>query len=192
MLFTVLLACVYVCTRQRGWWICATISMLLIMFYIPFKHPGVLLYHTITFDQHNSLPAVTQTHFGRYRQADAGGGSEFGGRFKWPVLSLATLKGWGWPFAAPPAHSLRFRKQLTGKKKNLRLRLCSNYTWHVNSREGKQSRKLAAKEDRGEDQEWHGMSLNFTLYPLFLPALLTTGCCPTSHSFMFFFWLQLS
>lgn len=97
------------------------------------------------------------------------------GHFKWPVLSLATLKGGGWPFAACPARSLRFRKELT-EKKNLCLRLRSNYTWHVNSREGSQSRKLAPKEDRREDQEWHRMSLNSSLlYPLLLCLPLAAG-----------------
>lgn len=131
-------------------------------------------------------------------------GSDFGDTFKWPVLSLATLKGMKLAFRRT-ARSLRFRGKLTGTKTNLRLRLCSNYTWHVNSREGKQSRKLAAKEDRGEDQEWHGMSLNLTLSSILpcspcLPmaaALLPTPMVLFFSFFFFFFilypdWLQLS
>lgn len=110
-------------------------------------------------------------------------------RFKWPVLLLATLKGWGWPFTAPLTCLLQFTKKLAGKKTNLCLRLCLNYTWHINSTERRQSRKLAAKEDRGGDQEWHRMSSNSSFYPLYIPALLTTGCCPTSPCSIFFPWL---
>lgn len=106
--------------------------------------------------------------------------------FKWPVLLLATLKGWGWPFTALLTCLLRFTKKLAGKKTNLCLRLCLNYTWHINSTERRQSRKLAAKEDRGGDQEWHRMSSNSSFYPLYIPALLTTGCCPTSPCSIFF------
>lgn len=49
------------------WWLCSSVwlfcipvpaFMVLIMFYIPPKLPGILLCHTITFYQHNSLPAV--------------------------------------------------------------------------------------------------------------------------------------
>lgn len=109
--------------------------------------------------------------------------------FKWPVLLLATLKGWGWPFTALLTCLLRFTKKLAGKKTNLCLRLCLNYTWHINSTERRQSRKLAAKEDRGGDQEWHRMSSNSSFYPLYIPALLTTGCCPTSPRSIFFPWL---
>lgn len=113
--------------------------------------------------------------------------------FKWPVLLLATLKGWGWPFTALLTCLLRFTKKLAGKKTNLCLRLCLNYTWHINSTERRQSRKLAAKEDRGGDQEWHRMSSNSSFYPLYIPALLTTGCCPTSPCSIFSpGWLQLS
>lgn len=113
--------------------------------------------------------------------------------FKWPVLLLATLKGWDWPFTALLTCLLRFTKKLAGKKTNLCLRLCLNYTWHINSTERRQSRKLAAKEDRGGDQEWHRMSSNSSFYPLYIPALLTTGCCPTSPCSIFSpGWLQLS
>lgn len=113
--------------------------------------------------------------------------------FKWPVLLLATLKGWGWPFTALLTCLLRFTKKLAGKKTNLCLRLCLNYTWHINSTERRQSRKLAAKEDSGGDQEWHRMSSNSSFYPLYIPALLTTGCCPTSPCSIFSpGWLQLS
>lgn len=118
-------------------------------------------------------------------------GSDFGDTFKWPVLSLATLKGMKLAFRRT-ARSLRFRGKLTGTKTNLRLRLCSNYTWHVNSREGKQSRKLAAKEDRGEDQEWHGMSLNLTLSSILpcspcLPMAAALLPTPMVLFFSFFF-----
>lgn len=82
------------------------------------------------------------------------------------------------------ACTLRFRKKLTGKSGNLRPRLCSNYTWHANSREGKQSRKLAAKEDRGEDQEWHGMSLNFTP-----SSILPSSAYHWLLAYFFFSWL---
>lgn len=125
-------------------------------------------------------------------------GSDFGDTFKWPVLSLATLKGMKLAFRRT-ARSLRFRGKLTGTKTNLRLRLCSNYTWHVNSREGKQSRKLAAKEDRGEDQEWHGMSLNLTLSSILpcSPCLpMAAALLPTPmvlfFSFFFLFFYSLS
>ena len=125
-------------------------------------------------------------------------GSDFGDTFKWPVLSLATLKGMKLAFHRT-ARSLRFRGKLTGTKTNLRLRLCSNYTWHVNSREGKQSRKLAAKEDRGEDQEWHGMSLNLTLssiLPCSLHSPMAAALLPTPmvlfFLFIYFFFNSLS
>lgn len=94
---------------------------------------------------------------------------------------MATFKGWGWPFAAPLSRLLRFTKKLTGKRKNICLRLSSNYIWHVNSRERSQSRKFTAGDDRTEDQEWHWMSLNFSPHPLVLTALLTTSSCPISH-----------
>lgn len=118
MLFAVLLVCVcnFVCTRQKGWWICATISMLLIVFYIPFKHPGILLCHTITFYEHNSLPRPDADPVWLAQTGPMLEGKWIWGHFKWPVLSLGTLKGWGWPFAALLACSLRFRKKLTGRE----------------------------------------------------------------------------
>lgn len=79
------------------------------------------------------------------------------------------------------------RRRRRKEKKNLRLRLCSNYTWHVNGGEGRQSRKLAAKEDRGEDQEWLGMSLNFTSSSV-LPCSAYHWLCPTSHAFILFLY----
>lgn len=145
-------------------------------------------------------PAVTQTQFGWHRQAGAGGGEvDFGD----------TLNGPSFPFAGNSqrtrlafrraarllACSLRFGEKLTGKKENLRLGLCSNYTWHVSGREGEQSGKLAAKEDRGEDQEWHG--LEFKLYSILyssLLCLLQAAALLLTPVFFSFSpgWLQLS
>lgn len=127
-----------------------------------------MLCHTDTFSQHDSLSCCEADPV---RLAQTGGcwrGREFRGTlnglsFLWQLskdeLGLSPLR----PLALPNSE-----RKLTGKmKRNLCLRLCSNYTWHVNGREGRQSRKLAAKEDKGEDQEWHRMSLNFTLSFIF-------------------------
>jgi len=130
--------------------------------------------------------AVMDTKLCLYREADAGGEVNFGDTLNGLSFSWQLSKELGWPFTAVLACSLLFIKKLTGKKKGC-LRLCSNYTWHVNSQERRQSRKLVAKEDRREDQEWQRRSLNFSLYPLSLLALLSTGGCPTSPSFYLFF-----
>lgn len=88
------------------------------------------------------------------------------GHFKWLALLLATIKGWALPFTVLLACLLWFIKKLTGNKRILCQRLCSNYTWHINTQERRQSRKLATEKDRGADQEWHKISLKLSLYPL--------------------------
>lgn len=109
-LFTPLCACVRAWVLllsvqgKKLWWSRATIFMPLIMFYIPFKCPGIQLCHTAAVSR---CLAVTEIHFVWHRQAVAGGKVNRG-HFKWPVLWLATLKGWGWPVATQLAHWLRF------------------------------------------------------------------------------------
>lgn len=100
------------------------------------------------------------------------------GHFKWLVLSPPTLKGWAMPFTLLLVCYLWFIKLLTGKKGNLCQKLGSNYTWHVNNQERRQSRKLAIKKDRGEDQEWHKMSFTFSLYPFLYCLALAAVLLP--------------
>lgn len=95
----VLLLCVL---GKKLWWSRATIFMPLIMFYIPFKCPGIQLCHTAAVSR---CLAATEIHFVWHRRAVAGGKVNRG-HFKWPVLWLATLKGWGWPVATQLARWL--------------------------------------------------------------------------------------
>lgn len=104
-------------TRKKERWIelllpCCWSCFLSLLSTLAFCYVALLLSIIIA-----HRPAVTQTQFGWHRQVDAGG-KWIWGHFKWPVLLLATLKGWSWPVATQLAYSLRFRKKLTGKKKS--------------------------------------------------------------------------